>query len=397
MALAKRTAQISSSLTLAITAMAKKMKAEGIDVVGFGAGEPDFNTPEYIIEAAKEALDKGFTKYTANSGMPQLKEAICQKFLRDNGLKYEPSQIIVSNGAKHSLYNAMLALVDQGDEVIIPAPYWLTYPELVKMCDGTPVIVDTQEDGFKLTPEKLKKAITPKTKAIIINSPSNPSGVVYTKEELWALAEVLENTDIYVISDEIYEKLIYDGYKHYSIASYSPKLYKQTIVVNGVSKTYSMTGWRVGYLAADKEIVQAIDKMQSHSTSNACSISQYATVRALNAESSEFLEKMLKTFDERRKLIVDFVNSSPYLWCPEPKGAFYVMVNISKIFGKSIDGQVINSAQRAAELMLQYAKVAVVPCESFGAPEFIRLSYATSKEEIQKGLQRLQEFLEKVE
>lgn len=392
MALAKRTTQISSSLTLAITAMAKKMKAEGIDVVGFGAGEPDFNTPDYIIEAAKEALDQGFTKYTASSGMPQLKEAICQKFLNDNNLKYQPSQIVVSNGAKHSLYNAMLAIIEQGDEVIMPAPYWLTYPELVKMCDGTPVIVDTKDDGFKLTPEKLRQAITDKTKAIIINSPSNPSGIVYTQDELWALAEVIEQTDIYVISDEIYEKLIYDDYQHYSIASYSPKLYKQTIVINGVSKTYSMTGWRIGYLAADQEIAQAIDKMQSHSTSNANSISQYATVAALS-HKSDFLSEMLKTFDERRKMIVDFVNQCPDLSCPEPKGAFYVMVNISKIFGKSIDGKVIDSAHKAAELMLQYAKIAVVPCESFGAPEYIRLSYATSKDDIQKGLSRLKEFI----
>ncbi|HEY8419132.1 MAG TPA: pyridoxal phosphate-dependent aminotransferase [Clostridia bacterium] len=395
MALAKRTAQISSSLTLAITAMAKKMKAEGIDVVGFGAGEPDFNTPEYIIDAAKEALDKGFTKYTPNSGIPQLKEAICKKFLEDNGLKYEPSQIIVSNGAKHSLYNAMLALVDEGDEVIIPSPYWLTYPELVKMCGGIPVFVDTQEDGFKLTPKKLQEAITPKTKALILNSPSNPSGIVYTQEELWALAEVIEKTGIYVISDEIYEKLVYDGYKHYSIAAYSPKLYKQTIVVNGVSKTYSMTGWRIGYLAADKEIAQAIDNMQSHCTSNASSISQYATVAALN-QKTDFLDKMVKTFDERRKLIVELINALPYVSCIEPKGAFYVMVNISKILGKTIEGQVIDSAQKAAELLLKVAKIAVVPCESFGAPEFIRLSYAISKEDIQKGLNRFKEFLENV-
>lgn len=395
MALAKRTAQISSSLTLAITAMAKKMKAEGIDVVGFGAGEPDFNTPEYIIDAAKEALDKGFTKYTPNSGIPQLKEAICKKFLEDNGLKYELSQIIVSNGAKHSLYNAMLALVDEGDEVIIPSPYWLTYPELVKMCGGIPVFVDTQEDGFKLTPKKLQEAITPKTKALILNSPSNPSGIVYTQEELWALAEVIEKTGIYVISDEIYEKLVYDGYKHYSIAAYSPKLYKQTIVVNGVSKTYSMTGWRIGYLAADKEIAQAIDNMQSHCTSNASSISQYATVAALN-QKTDFLDKMVKTFDERRKLIVELINALPYVSCIEPKGAFYVMVNISKILGKTIEGQVIDSAQKAAELLLKVAKIAVVPCESFGAPEFIRLSYAISKEDIQKGLNRFKEFLENV-
>jgi aspartate aminotransferase len=392
MALAKRTSQISKSLTLAITSKANKMKEEGIDVVGFGAGEPDFNTPSFIIDAAKEALDKGFTKYTANSGTPALKKAICDKFLKDNNLNYAPNQIVVSNGAKHSLYNAMLAIIEQGDEVIIPAPFWLTYPELVKMCEGTPVIVDTKDDKFKLTPQKLESAITPRTKAIIINSPCNPTGVVYTKEELWALAQVLEKTDIYIISDEIYEKIIYNGAKHYSIAQYSEKIYKQTIVINGASKTYSMTGWRIGYLAADAEIARAIDNIQSHCTSNANSIAQYATIAALNTQSS-FLQEMVKTFDERRKIIVDFVNSTKDLSCPNPQGAFYVMINISSIFGKSIDGKVIDSALKAAELMLEYARIAVIPCESFGAPDYIRLSYAISKEDIQKGLKRLEEFL----
>lgn len=392
MALAKRTSQISKSLTLAITSKANKMKEEGIDVVGFGAGEPDFNTPSFIIDAAKEALDKGFTKYTANSGTPALKKAICDKFLKDNNLNYAPNQIVVSNGAKHSLYNAMLAIIEQGDEVIIPAPFWLTYPELVKMCEGTPVIVDTKDDKFKLTPKKLESAITPRTKAIIINSPCNPTGVVYSKEELWALAQVLEKTDIYIISDEIYEKIIYNGAKHYSIAQYSEKIYKQTIVINGASKTYSMTGWRIGYLAADAEIARAIDNIQSHCTSNANSIAQYATIAALNTHSS-FLQEMVKTFDERRRIIVDFVNSTKDLSCPNPQGAFYVMINISSIFGKSIDGKVIDSALKAAELMLEYARIAVIPCESFGAPDYIRLSYAISKEDIQKGLKRLEEFL----
>ncbi len=392
MALAKRTSKISKSLTLAITSKANKMKEEGIDVVGFGAGEPDFNTPAFIIDAAKEALDKGYTKYTANSGTPVLKKAICDKFFRDNELTYAPNQIVVSNGAKHSLYNAMLAIVEQGDEVIIPAPFWLTYPELVKMCDGTPVIVDTKDDGFKLTPDKLEQAITDKTKAVIINSPSNPTGVVYTKEELWALAEVLEKTEIYIISDEIYEKIIYNGIKHYSIAQYSPKIYKQTIVINGASKTYSMTGWRIGYLAADIDIVRAIDNMQSHCTSNANSIAQYATVAALNTKSN-FLDEMVKTFDGRRKMIIDFVNSCEGLSCPNPQGAFYVMINISNIFGKSIDGKVIDSSLKAAELMLEYARIAVVPCESFGAPEYVRLSYAISNQDIEKGLKRLKEFL----
>ncbi|HEY8390201.1 MAG TPA: pyridoxal phosphate-dependent aminotransferase [Clostridia bacterium] len=396
MALAKRTLKISQSLTLAITAKAKKMKDEGIDVIGFGAGEPDFNTPEVIIDAAKEALDKGFTKYTPNSGMPILKKAICEKFLKDNNLTYSPDQIVVSNGAKHSLYNIMLALVEEGDEVIIPAPFWLTYPELVKMCDGTPVIVDTKDDNFKLTPKKLKSAITSKTKAVIINSPSNPTGVVYSKEELWALAEVLEKTDIYIISDEIYEKIIYDGCKHYSIAEYSDKIKKQSIVVNGASKSYSMTGWRIGYLAADTEIAKAIDNMQSHCTSNANSIAQYATVAALHMQD-DFIKEMVNTFDARRKLIVDFVNSIPGLSCPNPQGAFYVMINISSIFGKSIDGKVIDSALKAAELMLEYARIAVVPCESFGAPEYIRLSYAVSEKDIKEGLNRLKEFLNQLQ
>ena len=393
MALAKRTSKISKSLTLAITSKANKMKEQGIDVIGFGAGEPDFNTPSFIIDSAKEALDKGFTKYTANSGTPALKKAICDKFLKDNNLTYAPNQIVVSNGAKHSLYNAMLAIIEQGDEVIIPAPFWLTYPELVKMCDGTPMIVDTKDDGFKLTPEKLQAAITDKTKAVIINSPSNPTGVVYTKQELWALAKVLEQTDIYIISDEIYENIIYNGAKHYSIAQYSEKIYKQTIVINGASKTYSMTGWRIGYLAADAEIAKAIDNMQSHCTSNANSIAQYATVAALSTQST-FLQEMVKTFDSRRKLIVDFVNSTQGLSCPNPQGAFYVMINISNIFGKSIDGKVIDSSLKAAELMLEYARIAVVPCESFGAPEYVRLSYAISNEDIKKGLDRLKEFLD---
>lgn len=393
MALAKRTSTISKSLTLAITSKANKMKEQGIDVIGFGAGEPDFNTPSFIIDAAKEALDKGFTKYTANSGTPALKKAICEKFLKDNNLTYAPNQIIVSNGAKHSLYNTMLAIVEQGDEVIIPAPFWLTYPELVKMCDGTPIILDTKDDEFKLTPEKLQSAITDKTKAVIINSPCNPTGVVYTKQELWALAKVLEQTEIYIISDEIYENIIYNGAKHYSIAEYSEKIYKQTIVINGASKTYSMTGWRIGYLAADAEIAKAIDKMQSHCTSNANSIAQYATVAALSTQST-FLQEMVKTFDARRKMIVDFVNSRQGLSCPNPQGAFYVMINISSIFGKSIDGKLIDSALKAAELMLEYARIAVVPCESFGAPEYVRLSYAISNEDIKKGLNRLKEFLD---
>lgn len=394
MALAQRTKNITKSLTLAITSKAKRMKEEGIDVVNFGAGEPDFNTPSFIVDAAKYALDMGMTKYTPNSGTPLLKKAICDKLLRDNNLTYIPEQIVVSNGAKHSLYNAMLALIEQGDEVIIPAPYWLTYPELVKLCEGTPVIVNTESDGFKLTPQKLADAITPRTKAIIINSPCNPSGIVYSKEELWALAAVLEKTDIYIISDEIYEKIIYNA-SHFSIAAYSPKIYNQTVLVNGASKTYSMTGWRIGYLACNREIAKAIDNLQSHCTSNANSIAQYASAIALNTQNG-FLTKMVNTFDERRKIIVEFVNSIEGLSCPIPQGAFYVMINIKSMFGKKYEGHIIDSAQTAAELLLEYARIAVVPCESFGAPEYIRLSYAISKEDIIKGLNWLKEFSQKI-
>lgn len=396
MSLAKRAGMVSASLTLAITSKAKKMKEEGIDVVGFGAGEPDFNTPSFIIDAAKQALDKGMTKYTPNSGTPLIKKAICDKFLKDNGLNYKPSQIVVSNGAKHSLYNAMLALVDEGDEVIIPAPFWLTYPELVKLCGGVPVIVETKkENGLKITPEQLKAAISPKTKVFILNSPNNPTGAVYSKEEIIALAKVIEETDIYVISDEIYEKIVY-GAEHYSIAAYSPKLYKQTIVVNGASKSFSMTGWRIGYLAADEEVAKAIDNMQSHCTSNANSIAQYATAAALQG-GEDFLKEMVTTFDERRKYMVDTINSIKGIHADEPQGAFYVMVDISGLFGKKSNGKVLDSAAAVAEALLDDAKIAVVPCESFGAPEYIRLSYAVSLDDIKKGLQRLKEFVDSLE
>ena len=392
----RRVANIAESLTLAITAKANKMKAEGINVVGFGAGEPDFNTPDYIIAAAKEALDKGLTKYTPSGGTLKLKEAICNKFKVDNGLTYTPSQVVVSNGAKHTLHNICQALIDDGDEVIIPAPYWLTYPELVRIAGGEPVFVECGEkNGFKMTAAQLKSAITKKTKAVILNSPSNPTGAVYTLDELKALGQVIEDAGIYVISDEIYEKLIYGDAKHYSIASLSQKLYDHTITVNGVSKTYAMTGWRIGYMGAPLALAKAIDNMQSHTTSNANSIAQYATVTAMTG-GKDFMDKLVATFDERRKFMVQKINSMPLVSTLTPEGAFYVMMNVSKLFGKSYKGRKIACAHCVAEVFLESAAAAVVPGEAFGAPDYVRLSYAISIEDIRRGLDGIEAVLKDI-
>lgn len=395
MSIANRAKGVSPSLTLAITAKSKKMKEDGIDVISFSAGEPDFNTPDYIIEAAKVALDKGMTKYTPSSGTLNLRKAICEKLKKDNNLDYSPNQIVVSNGAKHSLYNAMQAIVNPGDEVIIPAPYWLTYPELVKLSDGIPVAVNTcEKNGFKLTAEELEQAITPKTKALIFNSPSNPTGSVYSKAEITALAKVIEKAGIYVISDEIYEKLVYDGAQHYSIAECSPKLYEKTVIVNGVSKTYAMTGWRIGYTASNKEIANAIDNMQSHTTSNANSIAQYATQVALSSEKgNEFLRVMQDAFTKRRQFMLERIKAMSIVSCVEPHGAFYVMMKVSGLFNKAIDGKVMKTAQDVAELMLDKVNVAVIPGESFGADEYIRLSYAISEKDIKTGLDSIEKFV----
>ena len=396
MIVSRRAANIAESLTLAITAKANKMKAEGVNVVGFGAGEPDFNTPDYIIAAAKEALDKGFTKYTPSGGILKLKEAICNKFKVDNGLTYTPAQIVVSNGAKHTLHNVCQALIDDGDEVIIPAPYWLTYPELVKIAGGVPVFVACGEkNGFKITPAQLKAAITPKTKALILNSPSNPTGAVYTPDEIAALGKVIEDTGIWVISDEVYEKLIYGGAKHVSIASLSQKLYDRTVTVNAVSKTYSMTGWRIGYLGAPLVLAKAIDNMQSHTTSNANSIAQYAAVTAMTG-GKDFLDKLVSTFNGRRTYMVERINKMPLVSALMPEGAFYVMMNVSKVFGKSYEGKLIDSAQNLAEILLEVALSAVVPGEAFGADDYLRLSYAISIEDIKRGLDEIEKVLMKV-
>lgn len=371
------------------------MKEDGKPVVSFGAGEPDFNTPQYILDAAKTALDKGLTKYTPASGTVALRQAIAQKLQADNGLRYDPAQIVVSNGAKHSLCNAFMAILDPGDEVLIPAPYWLTYPELVKLADGVPVILHTDErNSFKLTPAQLKAAITPKTKALIFNNPSNPTGVVYTESEIRALAAVLEQTDIYIVSDEIYEKLVYDGLSAFSIAACSPKLQEQTIVVNGVSKTYSMTGWRIGYTASNAAVAKAMGSMQSHMTSNPNSIAQYATLEALtHSEGLAFLETMKKTFDERRKLITERLGKIDKLTYIHPQGAFYVMVSIKNILGRTACGVRLQTALDVANVLIDRYNVAVIPCESFGAPDYLRLSYAIGADDIVRGLDSIAQFV----
>jgi len=390
-----RVSKIAPSLTLEITAKAKKMKAEGISVIGFGAGEPDFNTPDYIIESAKKALDIGFTKYTPASGMPELKKAVCKKFKEDNGLDYEESQIVISSGAKSSLYHAIEAVVQDGDEVLLPSPYWLTYPELIKLAGGKVVLVKAEkENGYKVTAEQLRKAYTPKTKALIFNSPNNPTGAVYSKEEIDAIAKFVEETGIYVIADEIYEKLVYGGEKHYSIATYSEKVKEQTIVINGMSKTYAMTGWRIGYLAAPKDVAKAISSMQSHTASNPNSIAQYASVTALNG-GEEFISKMLKTFDERRTFMVERLSNMQGVAVAEPKGAFYVFVDISALIGKKFEGEVIEGSMSFANCALKKG-VALIPGIAFGDDNSIRLSYAISLEDIKEGLNRLESFIKEL-
>ena len=395
MAISKRVGGIEPSLTLEITAKAKKMKAEGISVIGFGAGEPDFNTPDFIVNSAKEALDIGFTKYTPASGTIELRKAICEKLKKDNGLTYTENQIVVSSGAKGSLYHALATLIDEGDEVIIPSPYWLTYPELVKMLGGKCVFVKTkQQNDHKITVEQLKSAVTPKTKCLILNSPNNPTGSVYTKKELFTLAEYLVTTDIYVISDEIYEKLVYDGAEHYSIASYSEKMQNQTVVINGMSKSYSMTGWRLGYLAASTEVAKGASSMQSHTSGNANSITQYASVTALKG-GENFIKGMQQVFSERRKLMIDLINGIKGVTFSVPMGAFYVFVDISHFFGKSFENGTINGSMDFANCALKRG-VALVPGKAFGDDRCVRLSYAISKEDIIEGLKRLKAFTEEL-
>lgn len=393
MVLSKKALQVSASPTLAIDAKFKAMKAEGIDVIGFGCGEPDFDTPDNIKEMAIKAIKEGQTKYTPASGTLDLKKAICEKLKRDNGLDYTPANIVVSNGAKHSLMNAFDAIINPGDEIIVPAPYWVSYTEMIKMADGVPVIIETkEEDGFKFTVQQLKDAITPKTKALVLNSPSNPTGMLYGEDELKAIAEVAVENDIFVVADEIYEKLIYDGKKHVSIASFNDEIKERTIIINGVSKSYAMTGWRIGFTAANAEVTKAMANMQSHAASNPSSISQAAALEAYNGEQ-DTVEEMRKVFEERRNYMVDRINSIKGVSCKKPEGAFYVMMNIKDLFGKEFGGKVINTSDDFCEVLLEKSLVALVPGSGFGAEGYVRWSYATSMENIVKGLDRLEEFL----
>ncbi len=383
---------ISPSPTLAIDAKFKEMKANGEDVVGFGCGEPDFDTPQHIKDAAIEALNKGMTKYTPAAGTLDLRKAVAKKFKDENGLIYAPTDIVISNGAKHSLVNAFMAILNPGDEVIIPAPFWVSYPEMVKIADGIPVILNTlEENDFKATVEDFEKALSPKTKAIIINSPSNPTGMIYTAEELKAIADFAVRHNLYVISDEIYEHLIYEG-KHTSIASFNEEIKALTIVINGVSKTYAMTGWRIGYAAASPEIAKIMANIQSHASSNPNSIAQAATVAALAGGMDE-VEMMKKHFVERRDYMIETINSIDGVSCKKPNGAFYIMMSIKGLIGKELYGKVINNADDFANIFLDKAKVAVVPGTGFGAPEYVRWSYATSMENIKEGLERLKKLI----
>lgn len=386
MKLAKRVSEISESVTLGITSKAKKMAKDGVDVVNFAAGEPDFDTPQYIKEAAVKAISEGFTKYTPSSGMQELRDAISRKFKKDNGLDYASSQIVVSNGAKHSLNNIFQAICQAGDEVIIPAPYWLSYPAMVRMAEAKPVFLETrQENNFKVTEKELAAKITGKTKCFVLNSPSNPTGSVYSKSDLEVVARLAVKHNFFVISDEIYEKLIYGSAKHLSIASLGKDIYDLAITVNGVSKSYSMTGWRIGYAAGPAEIMEAIASLQSHAASNPSSISQRATLAALS-EGQESVEDMRREFEKRRDVMVSRINTMRKISCVKPEGAFYVLCDISKLKEGSV---------AIANKLLEEAKLAVIPGEPFGADSFIRLSFATSMENIKKGMDRLEEWVKK--
>ena len=378
---------------MTITAKIKALCAQGIDVIGFGAGEPDFDTPEYIKNAAVSSIENGFTKYTPASGTLELKKAVCDKFKNDNGLDYTSEQIIVSCGAKHSLYNLIQVMCNPGDEVIIPIPYWVSYPDMAKLAGAKPVFIQgVEENAFKIAPNELENAITKKTKILIINSPSNPCGTVYSEEELIKIADIACKHDIYVISDEIYEEIIYDGLQHISIASLNKDIKERTIVVNGVSKTYSMTGWRIGYAAGDADIIKAAGKLQSQSTSNPTSISQKAALTAIQEKTNDVV-KMVNEFEKRRDYIVERLNSIGNVSCQKPKGAFYVFPNISAYYGKEHNGSKINADLDLCNFLLDTAKVGVIPGSAFGSPHHVRISYATSMDNIKEGMNRMESAL----
>jgi aspartate aminotransferase len=381
---------------LSITAKAKQLKSKGIKVISFGAGEPDFDTPQNVKQKLIEALNKGLTKYTPTAGIPELKQAIVEKLKQENNLEYTPDEVIVCCGAKHAIFNAVCALVDDGDEVLVPSPYWVSYPEMVNFAGGKFIPIPTDEKtNFKITSEILKKYITSKTKLLILNYPSNPTGMTYTKEELEDIAKVLVENQIYCISDEIYEKLLYDGLTHTSIASLNEEIKKLTITINGLSKAYSMTGWRVGYACGPKEIIKAMNNLQDHSTSNITTFVQYASVEALK-NSAQFVSMMVSEFEKRRNYIVEEINKIPYLKTIKPQGAFYVWVNIKELKGKKFNGQVITDSLKLSEILLEEAKVAVVPGFAFGDDDYIRLSYATSLEDIKEGIENIKNFVTKL-
>jgi aspartate aminotransferase len=383
MEISERAAQLTPSLTLSIDSKAKAMKAEGIDVCGFGAGEPDFDTPEHIKAAAIEALQAGFTKYTPSSGIPELRQAISEKLQADNQVTYRASQIVVSNGAKHACYNAILATCQAGDEVVIPAPYWVSYPDMVRLVGAEPVIVPTSErNAWKMSAEDFENAMTPRTKMLILNSPCNPTGSVYTREEMQAIVDVATEEDIYILSDEIYEKLVYDDVKHVSIASLSKEAYDLTITVNGFSKSYAMTGWRLGYMAAPEAVAKAVDSIQSHTTANPSSFSQRGGLAALKGDQQPLVD-MREEFDMRRNYMFDRISKIPNITAIKPQGAFYILVNIS---------QLGLSSQNFADRLLSKASVAVIPGAAFGDDRTVRLSYTTGIDIIKKGLDRFQDF-----
>ena len=395
MILSQKAKQIAPSLTLAITAKAKQMSSEGIDIVSFGAGEPDFDTPKYIQEAGIRAIENGFTRYTPASGINELKKAIINKFKIDNDLTYSLDQIIVSTGAKQCLADVFEAILNPGDEVLVPTPYWVSYPELIKLSYGVPVFVSADEgNNFKYTLDALEKSMTSKTKAIIINSPNNPTGVVYDKTELLMIAEFCKKHDLIIISDEIYEKLIYGNNSHVSIASLSDDAYNRTIVINGVSKSYAMTGWRIGYAAGPVEVIKLMSSIQSHTTSNPTSIAQYAALEALNGPQDE-LHKMVKQFESRKDYMISRINSIDSLSCMCADGAFYIMMNVSRLYGKTIEGKTPTNSLEFSSLLLDMEKVAVIPGIAFGVDDYVRLSYATSMAKITEGLNRIDRFTSK--
>ena len=397
MELSKRAMSIKASTTMAISSKAAELKAAGLDVVSFGAGEPDFNTPAHIGQAGIDAIHNGQTRYTAAAGLPELRKAVCDKLKKDNGLEYEPAQVIISNGAKHSLINTFMAILNEGDEVIIPAPFWLSYSEMVRIAGGVPVIIHTKkENKFMMTKEELENAYTEKTKAVVLTSPSNPTGQVMGRADLEMIAAFAISPDILVISDEIYEKLIYDeGKEHISIASLSKEIYDRTIVINGVSKSYAMTGWRIGYAAAPLPIAKLMASLQSHMASNPNTIAQMATITALNGPQ-DCVAEMCVEFKKRRDYIFEREEAIPLLSALKPEGAFYLFVDVSGTYGKSYEGQEIKTAADFASILLDQKYVAVVPCADFGMPDYIRLSYATSMELIKKGMDRIEEMVKEL-